>query len=329
MSAAIVTVSVIVCAGVFGAANAAQNMALWELVRRGVATGRRGALMGWTFGLGPVLACIGSLLQQVLLSSEPLTGFSFAVPFPDNYAWLFAAALPALAASIFLGFAFVIPPPAGETIPAASMADVLGGVREFVTTRALLTCALAYVLTYAGGRAILDNVSLHARHVLGPDAQDTVGLQNFLRFGFKAAAGVLLGQLLARTNARAPLLATIGLLLVGMGWALNATGWWYLLTVGWLGAGELFGAYFFNYVTTASRPAHVRVNIAYLNLLGIVVGFASVTYGHVSESHGRLATFYLASGILVVAVLLVLFSVPARPGSKAEPASMNADKKGS
>jgi hypothetical protein len=271
--------------------------------------------MGWTFGFGPIMACVGSLAQQVLLSKEPLTGYSLHISFPENYMTLFAGAIPALLASILLSAAFIVPPPAGEQIPGARLGDILGGLRQFVTARAVLLAAIAYILVYSGGRAIMDNASLHATDVLGDDS-DTVGTQNLLRFGFKAIAGGLLGYLLARTNPKATLLATIGLLLLGMGWALNASGWWYLLTLGWLGAGELFGAYFFNYISTASAKSQVRLNIAYVNLLTILVGFASVMYGRISDAHGRVASFYVASGILVVALLLVVFTLPARPAPR-------------
>ncbi|MSQ95990.1 MAG: hypothetical protein EXR98_15740 [Gemmataceae bacterium] len=312
LSGAVVTTSVIAFGGVFGAANAVQIMTLWELVRRGVATGRRGTLMGWTFGLGPVMACVGSLLQQLLLSAEPITGYSFGVAFPENYMLLFAGAIPVLLASIVLSVAFVVPPPVGESIPAAGLADILGGLRQFLTTGPVLICAIAYVMVYSGGRAIMDNVSLHAKDVLG-DESNTVGVQNFLRFGFKAVAGVLLGYLLAKTHPKATLLATIGLLLLGMAWALTVPGWWYLLTVGWLGAGELFGAYFFNYISTASPKSQVRVNIAYVSLMGIVVGFASVMYGQISDNYGRIASFHVASCILVFTLLVVVLALPARP----------------
>jgi hypothetical protein len=315
--------------------------------------------MGWTFGFGPLLGPVGSIAQQILLGTDPITGYTLGIPFPDNYMTLFAGAIPVLIASIVLAAAFIVPPPTGETIPTAGIADVLGGLRQFVTAKAVLICAIAYVLVYSGGRAIMDNVSLHARDVMvndflgdasrgppyffgqgtaaqaavaagsasapaqlltavgfvqtGAFAPDTVGVQNFLRFSFKAIAGVLLGYLLAKTHPKATLVATTGLLLLGLGWALKATGWWYLVTIGWLGAGELFGAYYFNYISTASAKSQVRVNIAYVNLLTIVVGFAAVMYGQISDHYGRIASFYVASGILVFALLLVVFTLPARP----------------
>ncbi|MFM8223973.1 MAG: hypothetical protein ACKOJF_34160, partial [Planctomycetaceae bacterium] len=57
---------------------------------------------------------------------------------------------------------------------------------------------------------------------------DTQGLQNLLRFSFKAVTGLALGWLLATRGPRAALVATTGLLLLGIGWALQVTGWWYL-----------------------------------------------------------------------------------------------------
>ena len=279
--------------------------------------------MAFSFGLGPVLACVGSLMQQMLLSKEPLTGYTFGIPFPDSYMALFAGALPVTVVCIFLGAAFVVPLPVDACVAPSRMAEIMGGLRQFVTSRPVLLGTVAYVLVYSGGNAIFDNVSLHAKDVLGEASPDTVGLQNFLRFGFKAVVGGLLGWLLAKTNPKATLLATTAILLAGMAWALNASGWWYLLTAGLLGAGELFGVYFPNYVTTASAKSHVRVNIAYLNLLGALVGFASVIFGQISDRFGRMASFHTAAGVLAFALLLIVVALPARPLARETPASDN------
>ena len=311
--ASVVTASVIAFAGVFGVANGVMIMALWELVRRGISTSRRGKTLGFSFGIGPILACVGSLIQQMLLSHEPITGYTFGTTFPDSYVFLFGGSVPVMAACVLLGAAFVVPPAVNEPAASSPMGEILSGLKQFVTSKPVAVCAVAYVLVYSGGNAIFDNVSLHAKEVLGQASPDTVGVQNFLRFGFKAAAGGLLGWLLAKTHPKATLLATTGMLLAGMIWALNASGWWYLLTAGLLGAGELFGAYFPNYVTTASPKSHVRVNIAYVNLLGALVGFASVIFGQISDAFGRLASFQAAAGVLVVAMILVAVALPARP----------------
>jgi len=316
--AAVVTGSVLLFAGVFGAANGVMLMALWEVVRRGVSTSRRGVTLGFSFGIGPVAACAGSLMQQMLMGKEPLTGCTFGMSFPDSYLALFAGTLPFMVLCVFLGAAFHIPLPVDEPVASSKTAEILGGLRQFATSRPVLLAAVGYLLVYSGGNAIFDNVSLHAKEVLGQASPDTVGLQNFLRFGFKAVAGVLLGWLLAKTNPKAVLLATTAILLAGMAWALNASGWWYLLTAGLLGAGELFGVYFPNYVTTASAKSQVRANIAYLNLLGALVGFASVIFGQISDRFGRIASFHTATGVLIFAMLLILFGLPARPAPREE-----------
>jgi hypothetical protein len=321
----VITWSVVAFGAVFGAANGVMIMTLWEVVRRGVATNRRGTLLAYTFGVGPILACVGSVLQQLLLSRELLTGYSIGLSFPDNYLALFAGAIPVMLVCIFLGMAFIVPPFGDEPHNSARLADILGGLRQFVKTKPVLWGAVAYFLVYSGGNAIFDNVSLHTKEVLGkassPEGSqtapvvpsETVGIQNFLRFGFKAIAGAILGWLLAKSHPKAPLLATTGLLLLGMFWALGSSGWWFLLTAGLLGAGELFGAYFPNYISTASAKVHVRQNMAYLNLMGALVGFASVLFGWIADEFGLVASFYAASGILIHALLVIIIVLPARP----------------
>jgi len=142
---------------------------------------------------------------------------------------------------------------------------------------------------------------------------DTQGLQNLLRFGFKSLIGLALGVLLSRRGPRAALIATTSLLLLGMAWALGVAGWWYLLVSGLLGAGELFGAYFPNYVATASSKRAVRANMALLNLLSSGVGFASVLFGWLAATWGLRSSFYAAAGLLVMALILVVVALPDRP----------------
>ena len=312
-SNSIVSATVITHGAVFGAANGVLITTLWEVVSRGVSTQRRGRTLSLTFGIGPLLACVGSLLQQMLFDKEPLTGASFGLEFPTSYLALFAGAVPVMLLSVFVGSLFVVPVPECEQVTASRMTEILSGLRQFFTYPPLVLAAVAYLLVYSGGNAIIDTVSLHSKEVLGERANDTVGIQNFLRFGFKAVAGALLGLLLAKTNPKATLLTTTGILLFAMGWVLNSSGWWYLISAGLLGAGELFGAYFPNYVTTASAKSQVRANMAYLSLLGSLVGFASFFFGKISDNFGRIKTFYTATGILVLAMILIITALPARP----------------
>ena len=312
-SSAVATWVVVAHGAVFGAANGVLLTAMWDFLRRGVSTSRRGKTLGFTFGIGPLFACVGALLQDALFDGKLLGGHSFALSFPHNYLAMFAGVSPLLLMAGLVMALFTVPkvvdPPAGQGTP---LMEIVAGLRKFVQTRAVLFAVVIYIVVYSGGNAIFQNVSLHAQSLLGEQA-DTLGLQSFLRFGFKAGAGALLGWLLATASPRATLLATTSILLLGMTWALTSSGPWFMLTFGLLGAGELFGAYFPNYVTTASAKPFVRINMAYLSVLGSVIGFSSIAFGAISDRFGRIASFYAAAGLLVFALVLICLLLPADP----------------
>lgn len=313
LSPRVVTWVVISHGAVFGACNGVLLTTMWEVLRRGVSTSRRGKALGVTFGVGPLLACVGSLVQDVMFAKVPITGISIGLSFPKNYAVLFTAAVPLMLLETLIAASFVVPLPTEESTESSRWSEIVGGLRQFFTYRPLVFGAIAYLLVYSGGNAIFDNVSLHAKDVLGEGVATTIGKQQFYRFGFKAAAGVFLGWLLTRTDPKMMLLTTTSILIFGMGWVLNVTGPWYLLAFGWLGAGELFGVYFPNYIASSSAKSHVRVNIAYLNLLSSLVGFASILFGQIADRFGRIASFHTATGILVAAMILIAATLPARP----------------
>jgi len=314
---------VIAHGAMFGAANGFLITALWDALRRGVSTSRRGKSLGLTFGIGPLFACVGSVLQDACFDGSLLGGRTFGLTFPNNYVAMFAATSPLiLLAGVFVGLLVVPPATAGDEPSEDRLAEIVDGLKQFLRSRNVLWAVVIYVIVYSGGNAILSNVSLYAKNVLG-DATDTVGQQNFLRFGFKAVAGALLGLLLAKANPRATLLATTSVLLAGMGWALISGGWgWiFMLTFGILGAGELFGAHFPNYVTTASEKKYVRINMAYLGVLSAFVGFSAYAFGWISthygklygEVQGRIISIYVAAGLLVLGLGLIMALLPANP----------------
>lgn len=306
---------------VFGAANGVLLTSMWDFLRRGVSTSRRGKALGFTFGIGPLFACVGSLVQDALFDGKLLGGHSFGLAFPNNYLAMFAGVAPIMMlAGMSVAF-FAVPKSAVHDNEAGPWSEIVAGIKQFITNRNVLYAVIIYVVVYSGGNAIFSNVSLHAKDVL-PGQADTLGLQSFLRFGFKAMTGALLGLLLAKANPRATLYATTSILLVGMGWALTSTGWPFMLTFGILGSGELFGAYFPNYVTTASRKSFVRVNMSYLSVLSAVTGFASLAFGLISDrvgdyygdqTVGRYASFYAAAALLVVAMILITVLLPPNP----------------
>lgn len=311
----VVTLVVIGHGAVFGAVSGVLLTALWDALKRGVSTSRRGTALGFTFGIGPLFACGGALLQDAVFDGRLLGGRSFGLGYPNNYLTLFAAVAPVLLLAGVVMRSFTIPESLDAAVdPGPPLAEIQAGVRQFFQNRSVWFAVAIYVLVYSGGNAIFSNVSLHAQSVLGEES-NTLGLQSFLRFGFKAVAGALLGWLLSSASPRATLMATTSILFLGMTWALVSTGWWFMGAFGLLGAGELFGAYFPNYVATASRRKFVRVNIAFLSVLSALTGFSSLAFGIVSDRYGRMASFYVAAGMLAFALVLIRL-LPADPTPK-------------
>lgn len=309
----VITGCVIVHAAVFGAANGIMITAIWDFLRRSVASGRRGRALGFAFGIGPLFACLGALLQDASFDGRILGGFSFGWEFPSNYLALFAGTSVLMIASGIPVAMFIVPldEPCATT-DATTFGEIRSGLAQFLRNKYVLRAVAIYVLVYSGGNEILANLSLHAADVI-PEETNTLGLQAFLRFGFKAIAGALLGWLLARSNPRATLFATTSVLLAGLAWALNTTGWTFMLTFGLLGAGELFGAYFPNYIASASHKQFVRINMAYLTILSVLIGFSSLLFGFVADRWGREPSFFLAAGMLVAAIALIARCLPADP----------------
>jgi MFS family permease len=121
---------VVLQGGVTGAAIPAAIALLWEVVGRGSAESRRGLAMGLAFGLGPVLAVLGSLGQMALLGGDIFQIHFSGLPFPTNFSLLFAAGIPfMLLAAVFSQF-FVIPPAEREPerTPLASVIGLIAGL---------------------------------------------------------------------------------------------------------------------------------------------------------------------------------------------------------
>ena len=103
---------------------------LWEAIGRGTSPSRRGLALSLAFGAGPMLAVIGSLGSQLLLSGE-LGGWKIEnLPYPWNFASLFAAAVPAMALAALLASRFVVPLPDVEAVrePFSKVAGLCAGI---------------------------------------------------------------------------------------------------------------------------------------------------------------------------------------------------------
>lgn len=326
-----------------GLCNGVANTLLWELLNRGVSLERRGFAFSIAFGAGPILAVIGSQLTQGVLSKKPGILSALRLDYPWSFVALFAATVPCMAVAIAAVIFYRLPTPEPDPPRQPFFAGVFGGIGEFLLHPLIRWTMLAYLLVY-GAHEVMNNFTLYTPMVLSGSVSEYLGTQNTFRFGFKVVAGFLLGWLLARTNPKAGLIVTGLLMLAGtlwgmyvpdllgrLGWAgyqLNLFGWHmealelYLVAFGLLGAGELMGLYYPNYVMCCSRPEQVRRNMAYTNMLTLFVGFFPPLYGIVADRvakqtgeqmAGLQASFQLGVAFLLAGLLITQFLLPARP----------------
>ncbi|HKI35030.1 MAG TPA: MFS transporter [Gemmataceae bacterium] len=318
-----VLAALLVAAAVLGCAIGVIGTCLWEVLGRGVSESRRGQALGLAFGVGPVFAVLASLASQVVLGGK-VQGFDLpfslpTLPYPWSFAALFAASVPVMAWAAFQSSWFVVPPPPVEVARRPFVEGVLGGFGRFFGYRLVLIAAVAYVLVYSG-HEVLQNISLYTREAIGQEPDRYAGLQLTLRFGFQIVAGFFLGWLLLKPSPKALLLTTAFLSLLGVAWALAVPGVWFLVGFGILGAGELFGVYYPNYILGCSPKSKMPRNMAFTSLVVMPVGFAPLLYGVISDPLGgedKLLGFRLSFAaslaLLLATMALVLVGLPARP----------------
>lgn len=295
------------------------NTFQWEMVRRGVSTARRGQVLGVAFGVGPLFAVVSSLASQALLGGKLLGSPLEGPPFRWYFAVLFGASAPLFALMGLLCSRYVVNLPREEPQRQPFVAGVFGGMGEFFGTRLILITVIAMILVNCG-QMVMPNISLYTFEVTGKQAQAYAGYQLALRFGFKVVAGFCMGWLLMRTHPKATMLSTVGLCMAGVAWALVARGEWYLLSFGLMGAGELMGVYYPNYILYCSSENNTRRNMAFANMVIAVVAVAPLFYGLLTETFGTedktrgFHVSFIASLVLLgTGMLLVTFLLPARP----------------
>lgn len=329
-SAQLVSAAVIGQAIVTGASLSTAIALVWEAMGRGVAETRRGAALALAYGVGPILAAVGSLGSQALLTGEVLGMNVMApLPFPGNFAVVFAAATVPMLVAAGLAGQFVLPDLPRQSTPAESVPreGFVRALAAFFREPILRRAAIAATLIYASA-VILANLTLFTREAMGELPSDQVMYQNALRFGTKAVAGLLLGALLAKTHPLAGLLVTGTLCLIAPLYACWATGVAYLVTFQIFGAAELFGVYSPNYVLSASRRKDIRRNLACAGLLPSLAAPFGLLFGQIADVVGKTASpavgyrasFYTCA-MVIGAGLLVATTLPRRPqaaGANAE-----------
>lgn len=304
---------------VWGCGNGLVAGCQWEMIGRGVSASRRGEALAWAFGVGPVFAVLASLVSQNILGGDAA---GFALPYlpkleyPWSFAFLYGASVPIMLLAALLSSCYVTAAPAVEPPRQPWVASVFGGLGDFARNRLLLLATLAYLMVYSG-HEILQNLSLYVKEVVGGKATDYAGLQMAMRFGFKIFAGFALAWLLVAMNPRALLVVTASLTLTAVLWTL-ALPEMYLISFGIVGAGELFGVYYLNYIERCSAPSQIRRNIGFASMATMLVGFAPVFYGAISDAFkdkaiGYQVSFAASIAVLVCTIMLVMVKLPANP----------------
>lgn len=301
---------------IIGITGGVQTMCLWELIGRGMTPEMRGLTLGWTFGIGPIFAVLGSCGSQLILKGDFLGMLKMEpIPQPWGYAIIFAVSCPAMLLSASLVLLAQVPPvprtEAGEE-SSVQWREIAIGLKSYFLNPLIVTAAIGFLLTY-GGTMIMTNMSLYAREVLGEAPEKYAGIQLALRFGFKCLMGIGLGWLVTRMHARASLMATTGICIAGVAWAMFVPGKWYLIGFGLLGGGELFYVYYLNYIVSCSKPERMRENTAYTTLISVTVGMMPILFGIVSDRFGLRASFFAAIGVLLLAMILVQLRLPKQP----------------
>jgi len=177
--------------------------------------------------------------------------------------------------------------------------------------RSLLYLWVSYALWYSTLSAI-PNLSLYAKQTLGREPKELSGWILALRFGFKCLAGYLLGVMTLRYGIRLPLIVTVGLLGGAILWAWTVSGHAYLLSFGLMGAGELGGAYFPNYLVAVSPVETGARNQALLTLATPVAGLAATLHGALTDHYGFSASFGFGLSTVLLALCL-LWRLPTIP----------------
>ncbi|MBS0662979.1 MAG: hypothetical protein JSR48_06920 [Verrucomicrobia bacterium] len=288
---------------IIGVINSVTNIYMFKCLARGTSEAGRAWALKYAFGFGPVAAVLGSLGAQLLLA-EKVPGLRY----PFNFGVLYVIALPCMAVCALISHRYMILPLAHEASP--PFWSYLGeSVRAFLRDRRLLVAWVAFLLWYFAYSS-MTNLSLYTRVAVGRAPIELAGLIMALRFGLKAVAGFGIGAIAIRRGARAAVIATVVLVGCAILWPFAATGYGYLLAFGLMGAGELGGVYFVNYVISASSPETTTRNIAFLSLVSPISSVAPAIHGSLTDAFGFSASFIFGGVMAALALILLLRAGP-------------------
>ena len=279
----------------------------WQCLRRGTTPQGRARTLRAAYTVGPICAVAGSLTAQLILNKR-----LFVLPYPYDFAALYAIGTLTIGgvAALVSRYQLIEVP---EEIRASFLQDMLETLKGFARDRFLLTLWVAYLLwTFA--METMTNLSLYSKVTIGCDPKELSGIILATRFACKCMSGFVLGSLALRVGVRAPLVACTLFACTGVVWGWALPGYMYLLAFGFMGAGELGGVYFPNYLVTRSSMASSARNLALLSLVVPLSGLAPALHGALAQWLGFPASFAFGCTSALVALWFVLRLAPQTVG---------------
>jgi MFS family permease len=276
----------------------------FQCLGRGTTSEGRAKALKYAYTFGPIAAVVGSLAAQFILNR----GVSF-LTYPYDFAALYFIGTPCMVGVALLSSRYELISVQEEARPPLSH-YLFNSIKSYSQVHTLVVLWLAYFLWNFSLNA-MPNLSLYSREAVGRDPTELSGLIMAFRFGFKSIAGFALGVISLRWGIRAPLVTTVLLLAAAPLWVWAAPGYLYLFAFGLIGAGELGGGYFPNYIVAVSPTAQGARNLALSNLAIPVASLSPVLYGGLTDVFGFSASFVLTSVTALVSLWFVL-KLPAR-----------------
>jgi len=280
----------------------------FQCLGRGTTLEGRARALKFAYGFGPIAAVLASLWAQFVLG-----GGIAALKYPYDFACLYFVAIPCMAGVAWVSTRYDLPPVDQSVSSASSPKEMFRGFHIFLKDKTLVRLWLAYFFWFCTLNMIT-NLCLFTKQAVGRDPKELSGIIMALRFGFKAVAGFLLPLAGLRSGVRAPLTITVLLLLVATFWGWMVPGYFFLIAFGLMGAGELGGGYFPNYVVAISPSEAGSRNLALVNLALPAGSMAPALYGRITDASRFSASFVL--GILAALVALYFsFRLPRGPAA--------------
>lgn len=283
---------------VYGILGSTSGVYIFQCLGRGTTKEGRAKTLKWTFSIGPLVAVSSSLGAQYILNG------GIGLTFPNDFALLYFIGIPCLFGISLLSRRYNLPA-AEEVKQPPVFRYVKESIASFIKVRHLVILWIGYFLWYCVSNA-MPNFSLYTKEVLLRDPKELTGIIQALRFGFKAAAGFLLGMIALRWGVRAPITTTMLIFLAAIIWGWGVPGYPYLLCFGLMGAAELGAAYFLNYAIASSLPANGARNIAIMQLAVPASSISPLIHGILTGRYGFQASFTFALVTVVIGLWMVL-----------------------